>query len=160
MNSRADGVSDVIRVAGAALLMLVSMGNGDEQTRPPAPPTGFVFHQQIIIHVSPGPRVGTGVRNARQNVAWEEDRGPRCVPIRQIIGAAQIGQESVDLVLRDSSRVRARLNRRCPAMDYYLGFYVRPNPDGMICADRDEIRSRAGGACGIERFRSLRPREP
>ena len=149
----------MIRVAGGALLLLVSLGNGDDQARPPAPGQGISFHQQIIIRVSPvprGPRAGT----IRQNVAWEEERGPRCIPIRQILGAAQIGQESVDLVLRDSSRVRARLERRCPAMDYYLGVYVRPNRDGMICADRDEIRSRAGGSCGIERFRTLRPREP
>ena len=149
----------MIRVAAAALLWLVSAGNGDDQARPPAP--GVSFHQQIIIRVSPVPRPpGTRMGNIRQNIAWEEERGPRCIPIRQILGAAQIGQESVDLVLRDSTRIRARLERRCPAMDYYLGVYVRPNRDGMICADRDEIRSRAGGSCGIERFRTLRPREP
>jgi hypothetical protein len=45
-------------------------------------------------------------------------------------------------------------------MDYYFGVYVRPNADGMICADRDAFRARSGGSCGIERFRLLRPREP
>ena len=151
----------MIRVAGAALLLLVSTGNGDEQARPPATGRGMTFHQQIIIRVSPvPPRPGNRVGNIRQNVAWDEERGPRCIPIRQILGAAQIGQESVDLVLRDMSRVRARLERRCPAMDYYFGVYVRPNPDGMICAERDAFRARSGGTCGIERFRTLRPREP
>ena len=160
MNPGRDEGPDVIRVAGAALLLLVSLGNGDDQARPPTPPPGISFHQQIIIRVSPVPRPGNRMGNVRQIIAWDEERGPRCIPIRQILGAVQIGQESVDLVLRDSTRIRARLERRCPAMDYYLGVYVRPNRDGMICADRDEIRSRAGGSCGIERFRTLRPREP
>jgi hypothetical protein len=149
----------MIRAASAALFLFVSLGNGDDQARPPAPPQGITVHQQIIIRVTPV-RPGTRVSPARQNVTWEEERGPRCVPIRQILGAAQIGQESVDLVLRDASRIRVRLERRCPAMDYYYGVYVRPNRDGMICADRDEIRARSGVTCGIERFRTLRPREP
>jgi hypothetical protein len=150
----------MIRVAGAALFLLVSSGNGDDQPRPPGRP-GMTVQQQIIIRVAPvRPAPGNRVGNLRQTVAWQEERGPRCIPIRHILGAAQIGQESIDLVLRDSSRVRARLERRCVAMDYYLGVYVRPNADGMICAERDEIRARSGGSCGIERFRLLRPREP
>ncbi len=145
----------MIRVAGAALLMLVSLGNGDEQSRPPAP-QGMMFHQQIIIRVTPTQRAGVN----RQNISWQEEPGPRCIPARQIVHADQLGQESIDLVLRDATRVRARLERRCPALDYYYGFYVSPNADGMICADRDAIRTRAGASCGIDQFRILRPREP
>ena len=148
----------MIRVAGAALLLLVSLGNGDEQARPPG--QGMVVHQQIIIRVQPGPRTGNRAGPARRTIAWQEERGPRCVPARQIVHADQLGQESIDLVLRDSTRVRARLERRCPALDYYYGFYVSPNPDGMICADRDAIRTRSGVSCGIDNFRILRPREP
>lgn len=151
----------MIRVAGAALLWLVSTGSGDDQSRPPTPPPqGMILHQQIIIRVSPIQRSGTAAPAARQSIAWREERGPRCVPVRQILGAAQIGPESIDLVLRDATRIRARLERRCPAMDYYFGVYVRPNPDGMLCADRDAFRARSGGLCEIERFRLLRPREP
>jgi hypothetical protein len=145
----------VIRVAGAALLLLVSLGNGDDQARAPAAAQGMAVHQQIIIRVQPSPR-----GPARRNVAWEEERGPRCVSARQIVHADQLGQESIDLVLRDSTRIRARLERRCPALDYYYGFYVSPNPDGLICADRDAIRTRSGVSCGIDRFRFLRAREP
>lgn len=150
----------MIRVAGAALFLLVSMGNGDDQARAPAG-RGVTLHQQIIIRVSPvRPAPGNRVGNIRQTVDWREERGPRCIPVRQVLGAAQIGQESIDLVLRDSTRIRARLERRCVAMDYYFGVYVRPNADGMICARRDEFRARSGGTCGIEQFRMLRPREP
>ena len=106
----------MIRVAGAALLLLVSTGSGDDQARPPAPPPqGMILHQQIIIRVSPVQRPGTAAPAARQSIAWREERGPRCVPVRQILGAAQIGPESIDLVLRDATRIRARLERRCPA---------------------------------------------
>jgi len=148
----------MIRVAGAALLLLVSLGNGDMQTRAPNQTQGMTVHQQIIIRVSPVPRSGNQIATNRRSVAWQEERGPRCIPARAILGAAQVGQESVDLILRDATRIRARLERRCPAMDYYFGVYVRPNPDGMICADRDEIRTRTGASCGIDQFQLLRPR--
>ncbi|WP_395613112.1 hypothetical protein [Allosphingosinicella sp.] len=152
----------MIKVAGAALLMLVAMGNGDEQARPPASPMmqGVIFHQQVIIRVTPVPRPGNGPVSSNQNISWRESGGPRCIPVRAILGAAQITQDSIDLVLRDATRIRARLERRCPAMDYYFGVYVRPNPDGMLCADRDAFRARSGGTCEIERFRLLRPRQP
>lgn len=68
-----------------------------------------------------------------------------------------MSQNSVDLILRDNSRVRARLDRRCPALDYYRGFYIDTTADGRICADRDTIRSRAGGECRIDQFRRLSP---
>jgi hypothetical protein len=77
------------------------------------------------------------------------------VPIKLIAGAALLRQDSVDLVLRDRSRVRARLGRDCPALNYYRGFYVRPNADGQICADRDHFRSRVGAECEIDAFKSL-----
>jgi hypothetical protein len=151
----------VIRTAGAALLLLVSLGNGDEQARVPEGRGIMTVHQQIIIRVAPRPRISaTRGGPERQSVGWREERGPRCVPARQIVHADQLGQESIDLVLRDSTRVRARLESRCPALDYYFGFYVSPNRDGMICADRDSIRTRAGVTCGIDQFRVLRPREP
>ena len=48
------------------------------------------------------------------------------------------------------------LERRCPALDYYNGFYMSATPDGLICADRDSIRARTGGECRIDSFRTLR----
>ena len=52
--------------------------------------------------------------------------------------------------------IRARLASSCPALDYYYGFYITPNADGQVCADRDVIRSRMGGACQIDKFRLLK----
>lgn len=111
-----------------------------------------IVREQIVVRVPlrlrEAPRASAPVR-------WREGRGPKCLPARAIAGATLLGENSVDLILRDNRRVRARLSSRCPALDYYRGFYIRPNEDGMICADRDIIRSRMGGQCEIERFRSL-----
>jgi hypothetical protein len=131
----------------------------------PRPPGGIVtIHQQIIIRVSPGggqrAMSQLGQNEGRSPVTWEEERGPRCIPARQIAYAALMRQQSFDLVLRDRTRLRARLERRCPALDFYVNFYISPTRDGLICADRDSIRSRAGGECKIDRFRTLRPGRP
>jgi hypothetical protein len=161
-----DGAFGVIRVAAAALLVFVSSGSEDMQPRPRPPGGTVTIHQQIIIRVSPGGRramseLGQGdLGEGRSPVTWQEERGPRCIPARQIAYAALMRQQSFDLVLRDRTRLRARLERRCPALDYYVNFYISPTRDGLICADRDSIRSRAGGECRIDRFRTLRPGRP
>jgi hypothetical protein len=151
----------VIRVAAAALLLLVSPGGEDKQARQRPQGGTVTIHQQIIIRVSPGGRRAMSQLGQGQvPVTWQEERGPRCIPARQIAHAALMRQQSFDLVLRDRTRLRARLERRCPALDYYVGFYISPTRDGLICADRDSIRSRAGGECRIDGFRTLRPAAP
>jgi hypothetical protein len=140
-------------LAGVAALLLLGWSGGESEMQAPRPPQGMVtFHQQVIV------RVPTPPAQNQTPIRWEEHNGPRCIPWAQIAGAALIGQHSVDLLLRDRTRVRARLERRCPALDYYRGFYVSATPDGLICADRDSIRSRTGGECEIDRFRTLRAR--
>jgi hypothetical protein len=89
-------------------------------------------------------------------VEWTEKKGPKCVPAADIGGAMLSGQSSVDFVLRDRSRVRAMIDDDCSALDFYAGFYVQPEDD-RLCAKRDEIRSRMGASCKIEKFRTLVP---
>ena len=144
-------------LTGAAALLLLVLGSSEEQARPRPVQGTLTVRQQIIIRVPRGLRQTTPPGAAL--ISWREGRGPRCVATAQIVGATLLGQNSVDLILRDSSRIRAHLER-CPALDYYYGFYVNPTEDGMICADRDSIRSRVGGECQIDQFRSLRPTRP
>ena len=150
--------------AGLAALLTLAFGGADagkEMQAPPRPPqiSGTItFHQQIIIVRTP---VGapTPAASAAPNVSrvrWEEHRGPRCVAWTQIAGAGLLSQDSVDLIFRDNTRVRARLERHCPALDYYNGFYMAATADGLICGGRDSIRARTGGQCQIDRFRTLR----
>ncbi len=141
-------------LAGAAAFLMYALAGTDAQSGAAERPT-IGIRQQFIIRVQRGPRMSVPAGAAR--IDWEESRGPRCVSADRIAGATLLGQSSVDLVLRDSSRVRARLEQRCPALDYYYGFYVNATPDGRICAGRDVIRSRVGGECRIDEFRALNP---
>ena len=57
-------------------------------------------------------------------------------------------------------RVRASFDTRCPALDFYGGFYLNTG-DGKVCAGRDMIRSRLGSSCVIDEFHRLtaKPRD-
>lgn len=87
---------------------------------------------------------------------WTEHKGPKCVPAAEIAGAMLARSDTIDFVLRDRQRIRARIDDDCTALDFYDGFYVQP-ADDRLCAKRDEIRSRMGASCRIERFRTLVP---
>lgn len=141
---------------GAAVLTLMVMSAPGEGALSPmlvtTATTQVVIREQIIIRM-PGP---AGARN-RTLIEWKESTGPKCVPARAIAGARLRGRNRVDLILKNRRRLRASLASSCPALDFYNGFYITPNPDGMICTDRDAIRSRMGGECGIDEFNLLHP---
>ncbi|MDH4745375.1 hypothetical protein OMP43_15240 [Sphingomonas sp. CBMAI 2297] len=85
-----------------------------------------------------------------------EKKAKDCVKVQDISGFAGVNtQDSVDLVLRDGSLLRAKLGRKCQALGFYNGFYVKTNKDQKICAGRDSIRTRAGRSCDVEDFRAL-----
>ncbi|MDQ3470841.1 MAG: hypothetical protein M3428_00410 [Pseudomonadota bacterium] len=88
--------------------------------------------------------------------AWAEAKGPRCIASQYVRGALLSGTEHVDFVMSSNRRFRAKFDSDCPALDFYEGFYVN-SPNRMICAGRDEIRSRMGGSCSIESFSHLVP---
>ena len=138
----------ILRAAAAAALLL---GGGVPSAAPSQRPAQYsqsVVREQVIVRFR---------QSAPARIDWKEGKGPKCVQTRAIVGAALVGRNSVDLILRNRQRVRAKLESSCPALDYYYGFYITPNADGLVCEDRDIIRSRMGGACGIDRFRGLEP---
>jgi hypothetical protein len=144
--------------AAAAALPFAAAGSAAEPA--PAPQAGradqyaqLVVTERIMIRTM---RMPQPLPSEPPKTKWKEKKGPKCIPARGIAGAALISQNSVDLILRDNRRLRAKLERSCPALDYYYGFYITPNPDGRVCADRDVIRSRMGGQCRIDRFRLLK----
>jgi hypothetical protein len=108
-----------------------------------------VIQDTIILRVP--------VRPMRNPIEWVEKKGPKCLPLRSIAAAGLSGPSSIDFLLRDRRRLRAELGTDCPALDYYAGIYLQIDDDDRICAKRDEIRSRVGGSCRIERFRTLVP---
>lgn len=145
---------------GAAAFMLFVLGTDDDQgRRAPTLPNGVEVRQQrVIIRVTPSPPAAR-VRPAGAPPAlqWREGRGPRCIHWNRILAAVSPRQNSVDFVFRDGQRVRVQLERHCPSLDFYQSLYIRPTRDGQLCAERDNIRSRTGGECSIDQFRSLSP---
>ena len=148
----------MILAAAAAMMMLVFGEPAEPGARDDIAYAQLTVRQHGVVRVPRrGPPAGQGGPSA---VEWREGRGPRCVPAQAVIGASLLGRNSVDLVLRGNRRIRARLDRSCPGLDFYSGFYVPGTEDGLICADRDSIRSRMGGQCEIDQFRSLTPVRP
>lgn len=86
-----------------------------------------------------------------------ERKGPKCLSTSQMGGAVVSGPRMIDIYMRGGARTRALLDRQCNAIDLRFGFYIRPNRDGQVCADRDSIHARTGAQCDVERFRSLVP---
>ncbi len=147
----------------ALVLPLAASGQGKPQSSSAsATPTRLAqvrIQQHIVIRV---PRPEAVRRTAPAPaplppIAWVEKRADDCVPVESLSGAAIIRSDSVDLVLSGGRRVRAKLGNECPALDFYAGFYVKPNKDGKVCAKRDAFRSRSGGECRIRSFRTLTP---
>lgn len=114
------------------------------------------IQQRIIIRVPMARRQGRATAKAAEEpVDWDERKGPKCLAIRSIRGAAITVPNGVDLVLADDHRYRARLERGCRSAGFYSGFYVEPGRDGSLCAGRDELQARSGFACGIDSFKRL-----
>ncbi len=117
----------------------------------------LTVHQRIIIRIPRMPFTRAPVE-ASQPLRWVEKKGPKCVAMEDLVGAAISAPDSIDLMIDDGSRIRARLDDDCPPLDYYSSYYLKPTPDGMVCRNRDAIRSRSGGSCQIEEFKRLEAR--
>ena len=154
-------LAPVLLLPAIAGLLLVA---DDAPTRLLRPIDGSSWAQvtvreRVVIRV---PRMtvrtlAAGPRPALPPITWVEKKNEKCVRANALAGAAVTRPDSVDLVLVGGKRVRARFERKCPALDFYSGFYMRGTRDGMICADRDVIRSRSGGECRIDALKTLVP---
>lgn len=108
-----------------------------------------VIHDEVILRIPIRRRVS-------RPIEWVEQKGPKCVPARMVAFTVLSGPTSIDFVLRNRRRVRAVMDSDCPALDFYGKFYLQPD-DEFICAKRETIRSRVGGSCRIEKFKTLVP---
>jgi hypothetical protein len=110
--------------------------------------TRLVVQDEVVLRVPVQPRPLGPL------IDWAEKKAPKCVPVAAIRGATLSGPNQVDFILAGGSRLRARFDEDCPALDFYGGFYLQPEDD-MLCADRDAVHSRIGGSCRITKFRQL-----
>lgn len=130
-----------------------------EATEPPR--VGQVrIEQRVVIRVSPRPRA------TRQDLLAQLPRGEmatrleerpmgNCVAVQRIAGVGTTNDNRLVLFMSDRRIVSARLEKSCKPEDFYSGFYVERNEDGMLCVKRDELQSRAGAKCGVDAFRQL-----
>ncbi|GAA4018201.1 hypothetical protein GCM10022280_17050 [Sphingomonas swuensis] len=113
----------------------------------------MIVQQEVILRVPVvRPRILRPIR-------WVEKKGPKCIGSGQIVAAALADERSIDFLLRDRTRIRAKMDDDCPTLDFYGSFYVQPEDD-RICAKREEIKSRIGGSCRIDKFRKMVPEFP
>lgn len=113
----------------------------------------IVIQRRTIVRVAPV----FAAPPAQAPISWKEKNAPKCANMSLLAGLAITRPDSIDLVLRGGQRLRAKLEKSCPSVDFYSGFYVKPHKDGRICEDRDQIHSRTGGACSIDKFKLLVP---
>lgn len=118
--------------------------------------------QHYVIHVPRITITTTTVVTSRRAPAalpppMVERKAPDCIRMDRMVAFAVTQRDSVDLMLNDGTRMRAKLGSNCPSLGFYSGFYVRPNADGKMCAKRDPLRSRSGGSCDIQAFKALVP---
>ena len=117
----------------------------------PATVSRLVMQDEVILRVPVMPRSPYAMFD------WDERKGPKCIPAGAIRRSIMSGPDQIDIVLADRSRVRAKFDGDCQALDFYTGFYIQPE-DERLCAHRDAIHSRIGASCRIEKFKQLVPR--
>jgi hypothetical protein len=137
--------------AGFFGLLAMLLAGGEPAPVAPAPSVRVMtVERQMILRIPVRTHPNLLLR-------WEEEKGPKCLPVAAIAGAMLSGRDSIDLVLRNRQRLRARLDSDCDGLDFYGDFYIQTGDD-RVCAKRDVIRSRMGGSCRIEKFKLLVPR--
>jgi hypothetical protein len=135
-----------VSLALAALSALTPFPDGAEMAQ-------LTIQQRVVIRVPMVPVTPAPGRPLR----LVEKKGPKCLASNSLAGAVVTSERTIDLFTRNGPRLRAELDKQCQAVDLRFGFYIRPNPDGQICASRDTIHARTGGQCDIEKFRTLVP---
>jgi len=116
------------------------------------------IEQRLIIRIAPSaPHREEFVPQPTIPVRVRERKMGDCISMTLLAGVRPMSDSRLMLLLRDRRIVGADLQKSCSARDFYLGFYVSQTSDGQLCVKRDQIHSRSGMTCGIEKLRELVP---
>lgn len=128
------------------------------QTVEPEPVDQVRIDQRLIIRIAPQSRGGpiSGPPQVWEKRQFREKKTSRCLPVKGIAGV-RVEDSRLILFMRDRRIIGANLEKTCRARDFYSGFYVDHTSDGMFCAGRDDVHSRAGATCAVSRVRQLVP---
>jgi hypothetical protein len=145
-------------IASSSLLLLLAAPASPPQPLDWELATAMLQQQRITVHV---PRLtvrrATIVVRTTRPTALVEKKADDCVKMEDLAGFSVNRFDSVDLVLKNGSLLRAKLGNDCPALGFYSGFYVKAHKDKKMCAKRDAIRSRSGRLCSVQSFAALVP---
>ena len=148
----ANNAGDAGNALGASALLM-------PQPLEPEPVDQVRIEQRTIVRIAPRAAFHDPffqVPQRPQVQRFHERRTNRCVPVQGIAGV-QVADNRLLLFMRDQRMFGASLEKACRPRDFYSGFYVERTGDGMICAGRDDVHSRAGVTCAISRLRELVP---
>lgn len=118
------------------------------------------IEQRVTIRVAP---VSSAVRPMTLGEIGAPSAPPRfterkmgkCVPVAGIAAVQTDAGGKLLLYMRDRRLISASLEKACSARDFYSGFYLERSKDGMLCVERDKLRSRAGASCEVGKMRQL-----
>lgn len=118
------------------------------------------IEKRVILRITPqrGPNRSTLLAQLPQralNTRYVERKTDKCLAVDRIAGVQTGSGSRLLLFLRDADIMSVNLEKACRARDFYSGFYIERNEDGKICVDRDQLRSRNGARCEIERMSQL-----
>lgn len=124
----------------------------------------LTIEQRVIIRVPVVPQRAPAAPSAVQRdrpppspEEYKEVKGPKCLQMRNLRGAIVEGERTLMLFSAPGERYRAHFGKSCRGADFYAGFYIVPNKDGAICAGRDDLHTRNGSTCEVQRFSRLVP---
>lgn len=119
------------------------------------------IEQRVTIRITPHPAAlplnpsVIGQESDGGAARYIERKIGKCVPVESIRSVKPVGGGKLLLLMRDRRMLTAELKKGCQARDYYSGFLVAKNSDGMICTGRDELRARSGLSCQVSGFRQI-----
>ncbi len=118
------------------------------------------IERRLTVRIAPGvPMVNQSaladLPTAELSANMSEKKIGKCLSIAGIAGVQPTRDNRLMLFMRDQRIISASLEKACSARDFYSGFYVERNSDGMLCVDRDKLLSRTGANCEVERLREL-----
>jgi hypothetical protein len=99
----------IVSLLGFAMLLLAGSGSGNAEPRETRVLLAqLTIRQRVILKVpaKPAPLV----------TRWKEKKGPKCLGLGGLAGAAVIERDSVDMILKGGQRMRAQFEDECPAL--------------------------------------------
>lgn len=118
------------------------------------------IERRVTIRIAPSApsapqSVAASIEAARVSGELVERKFGKCLPISAIAGVEPTDESRLMLFMRDQRLISAELEKACNARDFYSGFYIEKNKDGMLCVERDKLHARTGANCEIESLRQL-----